>query len=351
MNKTAVVIGAGMGGLAVSIRLALKGYAVTVYDRNPYPGGKLSQFVQDGFSFDAGPSLFTQPANIEDVFRQANERIEDYFTYESVPLACRYFFEDGTIINAWTDQDKFADELAQKNGEDPVTVRKYLARAEKAYKAIGTMFLDHSLHNVSTWLNHRILPAISATRSSYLLKSMHGYNRSAFRHARTVQIMDRFATYNGSDPYKAPAMLTMIPHLEQNEGTFYPRGGMISITNALFRLAVKKGVQFRLGAIVQKIMKDRNKACGVITTAGEHRADVVVSNMDVYYVYRDLLDDQPAATRVLKRERSSSALIFYWGINRNVDSLHLHNIFFSASYRAEFEHLFSKGTMFEDPTV
>lgn len=351
LNRNVIVIGSGVAGLAVAIRMACKGYKVQVFERNAEPGGKLGHFVQDGYSFDAGPSLFTQPANIEELFDLAGEPIQDYFNYRKLPLACRYFFEDGNRIDAFTDPDLFARELEQKNGEDYKQVRKYLATAERAYKTIGTIFLDHSLHSGKTWFNKRILPAISATRLRYLMQSMHGYHRSAFRSSQTVQIFDRFATYNGSNPYKAPAMLSMIPHLEQNEGTFYPEGGMISITRALYKLALKKGVSFQFNTRVDRIVHENGRVTGVMAAGKWHEASKVVSNMDVYYVYRDLLGDNAKAASVLKRERSSSALIFYWGMKKEFKELHLHNIFFTRNYQEEFRHLFVTKQMYTDPTV
>jgi phytoene desaturase len=349
--RKAIVIGSGVAGLAVAIRLAVKGYSVKVFERNAGPGGKLSFFEQDGYAFDAGPSLFTQPSNIEDLFELAGEPINEYFQYRSVPVACKYFFEDGTIVNAYTKADQLARELEKTLGEDPLAVKNYLARAGTAYEAIGKIFLDHSLHRSSTWLSKKIFPALSATRISYLVQSMHDYHTSNFRSSKTVQIFDRFATYNGSNPYKAPAMLSMIPHLEHNEGTFYPLGGMISITNALYKLAVKKGVEFVFNSKVDKIIHHQGKVTGVWAGGREFKADLVVSNMDVYYAYRDLLDDKEKAAEVLKRERSSSAMIFYWGIKKEFKELHLHNIFFTRDLAEEFRHLFETREMYHDPTI
>lgn len=347
----AIVIGSGVGGLAVAIRLAVKGYRVIVFERNHEPGGKMTLFRKDGYVFDAGPSLFTQPKNLEELFSIAGEPIGDYFQYKPVPVACRYCWSNGKVVNAYTNAEAFSKELQAKLGEDPQKVNAYLQRAERAYRAIGSIFLDHSLHLAKTWLHKRILPAISATRLRYLTSSMHGFNRNAFRSEEAVQIFDRFATYNGSDPYQAPAMLTMIPHLEQNEGTFYPTGGMISIPNALYALALKKGVEFRFNTLVEEIVIEQGNTKGVVVNGEIEYSDVVVSNMDVYYVYRDLLKDPKAAKKVLTRERSSSAMIFYWGIRKQFSQLQLHNIFFSDNYKEEFNHLFKLGKMFGDPTI
>jgi phytoene dehydrogenase-like protein len=142
-------------------------------------------------------------------------------------------------------------------------------------------------------------------------------------------LFNRYATYSGSDPYKAPAMLKLVPHLEINEGVFYPEGGMIAIRNALYNLAVKKNVQFCFNADVQQIITQDKKATGIVVNSEKLYADIIVSNVDVYFTYLKLLHDANTATRILKQERSSSALIFYWGIKKEFPQLQLHNIFFS----------------------
>jgi phytoene desaturase len=166
-----------------------------------------------------------------------------------------------------------------------------------------------------------------------------------------VQLFNRYATYNGSNPYQAPGMLSVIPHLEYNEGVYYPSGGMTSIADALYRLALNKGVQFYFDAPVQQILHTDRKAHGVIVNNESHFADVVVSNMDVYFTYKKLLNNEARAKQILKQERSSSAFIFYWGINKTFPQLGLHNIFFSKKYKEEFDHIFRLKKIYNDPTV
>jgi phytoene desaturase len=347
----AVVIGAGVGGLSVAIRLALKGYEVDVFEKNSYPGGKLSFFEQDGYKFDAGPSLFTQPQHLYELFELAGEDINQYIKIDKVDIACRYFFEDGKIINAYADTKAFAAELKEKVNEDEQAVIKYLQGSAKLYNNVGRIFLQHSLHKRKTWLHRRIFPALATVRGPHLFGTLNGYNRSQFRSAEAVQIFNRFATYNGSNAYKAPGMLSLIPHLEMNEGTFYPKGGMISITNALFELAKKKGVRFHFNQPVDRIIHHEGKIRGVVVDHQNIHAHLVVSNMDVYFTYKSLLNDPDHSKKILRQERSSSALIFYWGIGKRFPQLHLHNIFFSKDYSTEFYHIFNRGKLFADPTV
>jgi phytoene desaturase len=350
-SKNVIIIGAGVGGMATAIRLKLQGYTVQVFEKNNYPGGKLTHFETKGFRFDAGPSLFTSPQLIEDLFTLAKEPIAPYFTYEKLEVACNYFYEDGVNIKAYTNKDAFALELEEKTGEPAQNLYQYLNHASAAYNHIANIFLRHSLHAIRTLFNAPIFKAFSNVRLVYLFKSLNAYNESAFKSPKLVQLFNRFATYNGSNPYKAPAMLSLIAHLEHNEGAFYPKGGMISITNALYRLALKLGVEFFFGKSVQRIITEDNAVKGVMVDDLQHHAAIVVSNMDVYFTYKNLLNDFKKAEKVKKQERSSSAFIFYWGMSKTFPLLDLHNIFFSADYKGEFDAIFNTGLPFNDPTV
>lgn len=349
--KKAIVIGSGVGGLAIAIRLAVKGYEVNLFEKNSYPGGKLSAFEKDGFHFDAGPSLFTQPENIEELFALANEPIEKYFTYAAVGIACKYFYENGRQVNAYTDPQQFASEMQIQLGENPTTITRYLEQSKQLYEKVGTLFIENSLHRRKTWLNRNIGKALSATRPAYLFKTLNDYNQQNFVSPEATQLFNRFATYSGSDPFKAPAMLSLIPHLEQNQGTYYPHGGMISITNALYQLAKDKGVQFHFDSPVQRIIHHEGKVKGVVVDGKNMLANIVVSNADSYFTYQNLLNNKRQANKVIRQQRSSSAVIFYWGINKSFDQLGLHNIFFSKDYRQEFNNIFNKKKPGDDPTI
>ncbi len=350
-DKKVIVVGAGIGGIATAIRLAVKGYAVDVFEKNEVPGGKMYLIEKNGYQFDAGPSLFTQPSNIEELFSLAGEDINNFFSYEQVPVACTYFFENGKRVKAHADKHAFAQALQEQVGEPAENVISYLEDAERVYEKVGTIFLNHSLHKASTWMHRRVIGAFKTIRFPYLFSTLNGFNEQRFSTPEAVQIFNRFATYNGSNPFSAPGMLSLIPHLEHNQGTFYPKGGLISVPRALVALAEKKGVCFHLGKGVERIVAKGNRVEGVVADGHFHRADIVVSNVDAYFTYKNLLQDPQKAQEILKNERSSSALIFYWGINRAFDDLHLHNIFFSADYRNEFEHLFTHKRFYHDPTV
>lgn len=348
--KKVAIIGSGVGGLATSIRLALKNYDVSVFEANPYFGGKLSSFKKDGFTFDAGPSLFTAPENIEALFTLAKKDISSYFSYSDLDESCRYFFANGKNIIAQKNIEAFADEAERVFGEPAQNIKKYLQNSKKAYQNIGELFLDFPL-DLSLITKSETYKALFSVKFPYIAKSLNAYNESSFKTPEMIQLFNRYATYNGSNPYKAPAMLSMISSLEQSQGTFYPHGGMISITNALVQLARDVGVQFYLHSKVDKIETSNEVVTGVSVNGKNYEADLVVSNMDIYYTYKNLLTDQKYASKVLKQERSSSAFIFYWGINTTFSELGLHNIFFSEDYKKEFKEIFEDSILPVEPTI
>lgn len=351
MNKNAIIIGSGIAGLACAIRLAVQGYKVQVFEKNNYYGGKVTTIKKDNYYFDAGPSVFTQPANIEELFTLAGEPISEYFSYQQIPVTCKYFYENGKVVNAFSNIHQFAKELQEQLNEKESDIIAYLNNSEKLYNNVGTIFLNHSLHKRKTWLHKRFFKALRFAKPAYLFKTLYHYNNKKFTNPQTVQLFNRFATYNGSSPYKAPAMLSLIPHLEFNQGVFYPAGGMVSISNALYKLAQKKGVQFMFNTPVQRIINNDSRVKGVVANDKNILADIVVSNMDVYFTYKNLLLNDIKSRKILKQERSSSALIFYWGIKKAFPQLQLHNVFFTENYQKEFECIFKKNTLYHDPTI
>lgn len=347
----AIVIGSGVAGMACAVRLSIQGFEVDVYEKNNYPGGKLSLIKKDGFQFDAGPSLYTQPQHLEKLFADAGENAVSFFQCTSVPITCRYVYDNGKVINAFANKDKFDGELNEKLGERKGSLQTYLNKSEQLYQSIGTIFLNNSLHKRKTWLQPSIIKALFGMKLPYLFSSLNKYNKAQFQSPEAIQLFNRFATYNGSNPYQTPGIMSLIPHLELNEGTFYPKGGMISITNALYALAKKKGVQFHFNQAVERIIEHQNTVRGVVVKSENIFADVVISNADVYFTYKKLLQNEAKAKQLLKQERSCSGVIFYWGMNRKFPELDLHNIFFSKNYEAEFAHIFKQKKLYADPTV
>jgi phytoene desaturase len=351
MTKKAIIIGAGIAGLAAAVRLRIKGYEVDVFEANDYPGGKLTHFQQGAYRFDAGPSLFTMPQYLDELFELAGLDPRKYFNYKRKTESCRYFWDDNTTLTASADQKVFASEVEKKLGVSADLVLKKLDKSRQMYEIAGRIFLEKPLNRLSTWFNKEVGKSFFHLHKLGLFSTMHKDNSGMLKHPKLVQLFDRYATYNGSDPYRAPGVLNIIPHFEHGIGTFHPVNGMHDITESIFKLAQDGGVKFYFNEKVEEIEVKNGRATGIKTAKSFYPADVVVSNMDVTPTYRRLLRAHKAPEKILRQERSSSALIFYWGIKRSFPQLGLHNIFFSNNYKKEFQDIFNGVVPTSDPTV
>ncbi|CAG5086524.1 1-hydroxycarotenoid 3,4-desaturase CrtD [Parvicella tangerina] len=352
MPKKAIVIGSGIAGIAASIRLAVKGYDVSVFEKNGYPGGKLSEIRCGDYRFDAGPSLFTMPQYVEELFALAGRKPEAYFTYERLEKVCHYFWNDGTSFVADAKPNQFAKDAAFHFNCTKEQIIAKLEQAKFIEETTGKLFLEQSLNDWRGFLNLATAKAIFRTPKLGLNKTLHEVNQRSFDDPKLVQLFDRYATYNGSSPFQTPGIMEVIPHYEFNVGAFFPKKGMVSITNSLLKLAEDLGVRFTYNTPVLEILHDGNIISGVrIQDDGVVHADVVYSNMDVYFTYHKLLKGIQVPQKKLEQERSSSALIFYWGINKQFEQMGVHNIFFADDYRGEFEAIFDKKQLFDDPTI
>ncbi|MBT8280133.1 MAG: phytoene desaturase [Muriicola sp.] len=347
----AIVIGSGIAGLASALRIRKMGYEVDVYEKNSYPGGKLHAISQDGFRFDLGPSLFTMPHFVEELFHLYGIDPKRYFQYSKKDTVCNYFWSDGSRFSVQSDQETFVEEASDFFNESRDNIEAYLKKNRKKYDLTAGIFLEKSLHKIKTYLSAETIKAMLQIHSLDLGQSLNAVNSQKFKNPKLVQLFNRYATYNGSSPFQTPGIMSLIPHLEMHYGTFIPKDGMHRISQSLYELAKDQGVNFYFNQKVEQIIVEGNKTKGIKTSTSGYSADIVICNMDIYPTYKLLLPELKHPTKTLQQERSSSALIFYWGINASFDELDLHNIFFSEDYQAEFQSIFKDKTLPDDPTV
>ena len=350
-NKKCAIVGAGISGIAASIRMRNKGYTVTVYEANSFPGGKLSTETEKGYRFDMGPSVFTYPEFVDELFQLSGKNPREYFNYEALDPVYKYFFEDGTTLDAFHGKEKFAAAMAEKTKDSEADIIKYLNKTEVIYNLTAEVFLFNSLHKLKNYFTKAVLKGLLNFGKIGAFDTMNQANSKSFKDPRLVQIANRYSTYNGSSPYLAPATLNVIPYVEIVKGAFYPKGGMFSIASSLVQLAKDIGIQFNFSTPVREILIENKKIKGIRTDAGNEDYDVVISNMDVYNSYQKLMPDVKKPKKILDQPKSSSGIIFYWGIKKEFKELGLHNILFSANYEEEFDTIFSKKTIYNDPTI
>lgn len=359
------IIGSGIAGLASAIRMAVRGYEVHVFEANGYPGGKLCEIQVGDYRFDAGPSLFTMPEYFEDLFALAGKKFTDYCPYRRLDTITHYFYSDGTRFKTFADMEQSAQEMQDKLGINKETVSAHLNRSKKIFELTSDTFLHRSIHtfqNISALDLLRLGTQIGALD---LFSTMHETNEKKLKNEKAVQYFDRFATYNGSNPYEAPGTLNIIPHLEHHIGAYLPEGGMVAISRSCWQLAVELGVHFHFNTRVNEIVVEKNKVAGIRynkverinnrhidTSPAEFMpVDLVISNMDVAYTYRQLMPNQKHPEKTLNQPRALSAMVFYLGIRKEFPELGLHNIFFSKNYKEEFDAFFQRQTMNDDLTV
>jgi phytoene dehydrogenase-like protein len=174
--KKAIIVGSGIAGMASAIRLRNSGYSVNVFESNSYPGGKLSDFKLNEFRFDAGPQLFTLPDLVDDLFILCGENPSDFFNYKKKEIACNYFWEDGVNLKAYSNQDKFINEVENKLGVSKSVIKKYLDKAKEKYELVENIFLKKSLHKFSTYLTLGTLKALFKISKLEINNSLHDVN-------------------------------------------------------------------------------------------------------------------------------------------------------------------------------
>ena len=342
---TAIVIGAGIAGLSSAIRLAAKGVHVTVLEQQDTYGGKMGVWEQDGYRYDTGPSLFTMPQYVNELLT-IDGKSDVTFEYDELENIGNYFWEDGTQMTATKDVEQLKDEFLKQLSEPKENIDAYLADSKIKFEITNHVFLEKSLHKLKTYLSWGTVKSFFRLSKVDIFKNMNAQNELRFNNPKTVQFFNRYATYNGSNPYQAAATLNVIPHYEFGFGAFFPKKGIRSIADALCQKAIHLGVIFQFSTQVSKVEKIGER----YIVNGDTESDILICNMDVASAAKGPLKNFVSSKRK-KYEPSSSALIFYWGIDREFKELDLHNIFFSSDYMKEFENIFHNRKIDNDPTV
>ncbi len=350
-KKKVIVIGSGIAGLAASIRLSAQGFGVEVFESNETAGGKMYDWRKDGFRFDMGPSVFTMPEFVEELFKVAGKNPEDYIKIVRPELPFNYFFDDGLVLNFYADLEKLIKEVASKTADDEETVRKYLENIQTKYDLTNTVFLQNSLHILSNYISKDAFKGLLNFRKVEVFKSMNEANKKNFKDEHTVRLFNSFASYLGSNPFKAPGVLNVISHFQLNAGIYLPVGGMVAIAESLQKLAMEMGVQFNFNTPIEKILVKNNRAYGIVANGKEITSDLVVSNIDVYNAYKQLMPEQKGPSMVLDHPKSHSVMVFLWGMKKSFPQLALHNMILANNMEDEYDTMFLNADIGDDFTT
>ncbi|KAF2146306.1 uncharacterized protein K452DRAFT_294880 [Aplosporella prunicola CBS 121167] len=341
-QRSAIVIGAGVGGVATAARLAKAGYKVTVVEKNDFTGGRCSLIEHDGFRFDQGPSLLLLPHLFAEAFHDLDTSLEQ----EGVKLLkCEpnynLWFGDGTSFELSTDLARMKQEVEKWEGKDGFErYLGFLAESHRHYE----LSVEHVLRKNFTSL-------LSMTRLSFLrhLLALHPfesiYSRASkyFWTERLRRVFTFGSMYMGMSPFDAPGTYSLLQYTELAEGIWYPEGGFHKVVDALVKVGKRLGIEYRLSTPIKSISltPDQSATDGVILTDGSKlSADVVINNADLVYAYNHLLPRSKYAQRLSQRPASCSSISFYWALSDTVPALRAHNIFLADEYRESFDSIF-----------
>ena len=348
--KNILVLGAGIGGLSAAIHLAAKGHRVTVLEKNPIAGGKMSEVRAEGFRFDTGPSVMTMKPVFENLFRAAGKRMEDYLTFLPVEPLNRYFYPDGYRLELSRDLPRTIEQIQRLEPRDVQGYLEYLAHVAKLHHITSPVFTYGPPPSPASLLKVSPLDMLAVDPIHTLQWDIDRF----VRHPKLRQMLGRFSTYVGSSPYLSPATLGVIAHVELTEGVWYPKGGIYEIARAYERLARELGVDIRLNARVKEVKLNGKKISGILMDDGEFLpAETVVSNIDVTTTH-ELIQGEVGEKRrkqLYKQAPASSGQILLLGVEGHYPELAHHNILFSSDYKREFHQLFKENRIPDEPTV
>lgn len=348
MKPTALVIGAGIGGIATAARLAKNGYDVTVLEKESTPGGRCNQIIRDGHRFDIGPTLFLMPEVWEETFASIGEKMSDHLDLRRIDPTYKVYFDDGLRLELTSDIGKMQTQLEAVDKTAFTGFLGYIAEGSKHYKISLDKFVGRNFFNIFEYFSLKNLPLI------FNLKALQKHYTNTSRFFKDERLKAAFTFQNmylGLSPYDAPATYSLLQYTELAEGVWYPMGGMYAGIQALTKVAEKLGVKFVYNSPVKKINVGKSKVESVIVADGKtYTADIFVGNADLPYIYKELLPDVKESKKLDEKLYTCSTIMFYWGVDKQYKQIAHHNVFLGGDYKASFDQIFEDHTLPEIPS-
>ena len=342
-----LIIGAGIGGIAAAARLARSGCQVTVVEKCEKSGGRCGQMSVDGYTFDTGATLFLMPELYAETFAALGERMEDHLDLRRIDPTYHLYFQDDSQLQLTSDLHEMQTRLEAIEPGSFGKMLRYLEEGRDHYHLSLPNLVNRDFRSLPQFINPRMIQIFLRLKA---LTRHTDYVGRFFKDPRLLIAFTFQDMYMGLSPYESPATYSLMQYTELADGLYYPMGGMYRVAAALTSIAEKLGVEFLYNAPVEKILVDGDRAAGVVLAGGRSlRADILVANADLGYVYRSLLPDDGMAARIDRKEYGCSTVMFYWGLDKQYPQLGPHNLFLCGDYRQGFEDIFKGLALPDEP--
>jgi phytoene desaturase len=348
LKKTAIVIGAGIGGIATSIFLSRHGYEVTVFEKNSSPGGRCSQLIRDGHRFDLGATMLLMPGIYRKVFQSLGIPLFVNNNITSLEDLYKIYFDNNDCITFTTDENRMKEQLERFEPGSFKKSQKYVSEGYSIFQVGMKKMICRNFHNLFQFVNFRNIGLLVKLK---IYISNYNYARKFFHNPHLIMAYTFQNIYVGQSPFSSPALFSMVPAAELTEGSFFPEGGMYSIVSKLLTEAQSLGITFRYDSPVGKINISGKRATGITLEDGtEHNAEVIVANADLPYVYRSLLPESKKSKRIDRMKYSCSAICYHWGLDKHYPQLGHHSVFLSDGFREGLDSIFKDKSVGSDPS-
>ncbi len=347
-KPTALVIGAGIGGIATAARLTRNGFAVTVLEKNDKPGGRCNQIVRDEHRFDVGPTLFLMPEVWEETYAALGEKMSDHLELRRIDPTYKVHFDDGLQLQLTSNIGDMQTQIEKVEKTAFGGFLRYIAEGNQHYKMSLDNFVGRDFYNIFEYFSPGNLPLLFKLKAlvKHYANVGHYFKDERLKAAFTFQNM-----YLGLSPYDAPATYSLLQYTELAEGVWYPMGGMYRGIETLTAIAEKLGVKFIYNSPVKHILVGKDKVECVVTEDGKtYQADAFVGNADLPYIYEELLPANKEAEKLDKKLYTCSTIMFYWGVDKTYPQIAHHNVFLGGDYKASFDQIFKDHRLPDEPS-
>jgi len=347
-KKSAIIIGAGIGGITTAVYLAKNGYQVEIFEKNGTPGGRCGQLIRDGHRFDLGATMLLMPDIYREIFQSLGIPLFKNGDIQPLEDLYKIYFDNNEIITFSTDAEKMKIQHETIEPGSFAKSQKYVTDGYEIFQIGMSKLIGRNFYNIFQFANFRNIGMLIKLKT-YI--SNWAYAKKFFRNRHLLMAYTFQNIYVGQSPFNSPALFSMVPAAELTEGSFFPKGGMYSIVEKLLSEAQLSGVKFNYNKPVRNIRVAGRRAESVLLEDGsEIKADIIVANADLPYVYRNLLPDKSKSRRLDNMKYSCSAICYHWGIDKVYPQLGHHSVFLSDGFREGLDRIFKDKSISDHPS-